>query len=242
MSKHLARKAAYFYTHVWDKTFGEALGLYPPHEKATPQRYMRAGVFIKALLKNMKNQNVGTIWRGLSENQARNFEKNGQMTRKTFSSFSRSYTVAEKFADGKVILVIEGRVPAIKYNQKRYKSVYANEDEVLLPPGSFTHNKSHPKTMIRGKTIYYVKFTPIDIHVNIPKTNNTRAQNIMNNRWRQMKIKNIENQMNKIEANSNRISEMFRKETNKKRRNILTDMSNRLNNLHRNLNRRLQRL
>lgn len=243
MSKHLARKGAYFYTHVWNQTFGEALGLYPPHEKATPQRYTRAGVFIKALLKDMKNQNVGIIWRGLSKSQARNFEKNGQMTRKTFSSFSRKYDVAHEFADGNVILVIQGRVPSIKYNQNKYKSAYAGEQEVLLPPGIFTHDKSQPISMIAGVTLYPVKFTPIEIQVNIPKTtSNTRTRNNMNNRWRHMKIQELSEHMSNVGSNLNRLIKMREKETNEKRRNILTTMLYRLNSQINVLRRRQNRL
>lgn len=228
MSKHLAKKGAYFYTHVWNRTFGEALGLYPPHKNATPQRYKRAGVFIKSMLKDMKNQNVGTIYRGLQVNQARNFEKNGQMTRKTFSSFSRNYPTAHRFAHGDVILQIDGRVPAIRYNNVRYKSVYP-EKEILLPPGTFTFDKSRPKIMKDGVFIYHVKFTPTEIKVNIPTTKlNTSERNNMNNRWRYMKIKNLNDHIAAVASNINRVSKMRNNEKDPKRKNTLNTMLSKL--------------
>jgi hypothetical protein len=214
MSKHLGRKAAYYYTHTWNRTFGEKVGMYPKYSPMNDERYKRAGVFMKALASEMKNQNVGTIYRGLSKEQGTAFVETGVVKRKTFSSFTTDFKVAQWFSDT-IILAMSGRVPSVKYNQTRYVSMYNLEKEVLLPPGVFTRDRSKPIRMRGGRTIIEVSFKPIQVNIAkkeskanakyAPMYKNAVAGGALtkntsvNNQWRRQKANELEKQMQKIQ-------------------------------------------
>ena len=211
MSRHLGRKAAYFYTHTWNRTMGEVAGIYPKHFPENAERYRRGSVLFKALLKDMKEQNVGTIYRGLSESQARAIIRDGKLERQTFSSFTEDMKVADEFAeDSNTVIRIRGRVPCIKYDDSRYVSMYNTEKEVLLPPGVFTLQPSknvyfkYNSETIKGTNVYNVTFTPI--RVQIPRFSGkikerTSPNNNMNLMWRQKKIHNLEKQLTQLYTN-----------------------------------------
>jgi hypothetical protein len=209
---HLGRKAAYFYSHTWNRTMGEVAGMYPKYFPENAERYRRGSMLFKALLRDMKEQNVGTVYRGLSESQARQIIREGKLERKTFSSFTEDIKVADEFAeDSNTVLRIRGRVPCIKYDDRRYVSMYNTEKEVLLPPGVFTLQPSknvyfkYNSETINGTNVYNVTFTPIQVQV--PRFSGKRANtktspnNNMNLMWRQKKIHNLEKQLTQLYAN-----------------------------------------
>lgn len=199
--KHIGQKAAYFYTHTWNKTMGELTGQYKKHFPKNAERYRRGSMFFKALLREMKVRDVGTIYRGLSKKQALKLISDKKLTRLTFSSFTKDLDTAEEFAMGlNVVLRIKGRVPCIIYDDKRYVSRYNTEKEVLLPPGVFTMVK---RTMTANDTqIYDVKFKPTNARiVNVGKGTIkvlTSANNNMNLMWRRKKIHNAEVLLTKL--------------------------------------------
>ena len=250
MSKHLGRKAAYYYTHTWNRTMGEKVGLYPKHSPMNDERYKRAGVFMKALASEMKNQNVGTIYRGLSKKQGAAFVNSGVVKRKTFSSFTTDFQVAQEFSD-EIILALSGRVPSVKYNQTRYVSMYNTEKEVLLPAGVFTRDRAKPIRMRGGRTIIEVSFKPIQVNVakkeakanvkyapmyknaSMTFTKNTSV----NNQWRRQKANELEKQMHKIQfENMTRVQNLNAKHANaykntpewRKKDDVIQKMKNRL--------------
>jgi hypothetical protein len=190
---------------------GEVAGIYPKHFPENAERYRRGSVLFKALLKDMKEQNVGTIYRGLSESQARAIIRDGKLERQTFSSFTEDMKVADEFAeDSNTVIRIRGRVPCIKYDDRRYVSMYNTEKEVLLPPGTFTLQPSknvyfkYNSETINGTNVYNVTFTPI--RVQIPRFSGkikerTSPNNNMNLMWRQKKIHNLEKQLTQLYTN-----------------------------------------
>lgn len=243
MSRHIARKGAFFYTHTWDRTFGERVGMFPKHPKTTENRMRRAGTFMKAMEKNMKNQNVGTIYRGLKGYQSQIFEKSGEITSKTFSSFSKDVDVAVKFArmgSGTIVLKIEGRVPSIVYNQVRYISKYYNEQEVLLPPGKFIQDPKQSTRGLKGVTIIPVIFQPQKLNVpNVPRTNRNMNDN-MNTWWRKFKVYQLMKEKREIEnVNIPRLNKMITKSP---KNEILKKMRTRLNNHIKSIKTRINRL
>ena len=208
---HLGRKAAYFYSHTWNRTMGEVAGMYPKYFPENAERYRRGSVLFKALLGDMKEQNVGTIYRGLPVDQAIRIIRDGKLERRTFSSFTEDIKVADEFAeDSNTVLRIRGRVPCIKYDDRRYVSMYNTEKEVLLPPGMFTLRPSsnvyfkYNTNAINGTNVYNVTFTPI--RVNIPRFSGktkekTSPNNNMNLMWRRKKIHNLDKQLTQLYAN-----------------------------------------
>lgn len=188
--KHLARKGAFLYTHTWNKTFGEKVGVFPKYYPKSNQRYKRAGVFMKVMNNAMVNKNYKKpLYRGLTNRMFSHFKVgNGKMVmnRKTFSSFTNNLNKAREFSNG-YIIKITGPVPSIKYNQKVYKSQYPDEAEVLLPPGIFT-----------AKSGYYENKS----HMIIPVTFSRMRQNI-----------------NKLEKNANKRHPSPKKVVNRKNNN-----------------------
>jgi hypothetical protein len=80
----------------------------------------------------------GPLYRGLREPE-NHFTT--QATRKTFASFTPNLVTAKySFTGTKQILKLNNpqNIPSIVYGQNGYNSHYRNEQEVLLPPGTFT--------------------------------------------------------------------------------------------------------
>lgn len=210
MSKHLGAKAAFKYTYTWNKTFGELVGMYPKFKPSNAERYRRGSVFFKALMREMKVQNVGTIYRGLSKSDAEKFMSNvahgSKMERNTFTSFSHKLDIAKHFSniggESMTILRISGKIPCVDYTQtSRYKSHFPNEAEVLLPPGSFEFIDIDINTVNRY-TIFDVKFTPKPVNVsafaknankkyNYSKVVNNKTFNNTNVTWNREKLNNL---------------------------------------------------
>lgn len=165
--KHLARKGAFMYTHTWNKTFGEKVGMYPKFYPGNNERYKRAGVYMKAMSNAMKIHNLKTtpVYRGMSENQMKSLLKNGEINRNTFTSFSYDRNTASSFSNGGIIIILDDKVPGIRYNQKNFISQYNIESEFLLPPGKFTINRQVSPGLIK------VSFTPKVVNFNALERN-----------------------------------------------------------------------
>ena len=95
--------------------------------------------YTEALAKAMSPYEFkGPLYRGLREPK-NHFTT--QATRKTFASFTPNLMTAKYSSTGtKQILKLNNpqNIPSIVYGQNGYNSHYRNEQEVLLPPGTFT--------------------------------------------------------------------------------------------------------
>ena len=102
--------------------------------------------YMKVLTKAMRPHSFQgrPLYRGLS-NVRNHFTT--QATRKTFSSFTSNLNIAKWFLrNQKQILRINNpqNIPSIVYGgQNGYTSHYPSEQEVLLPPGTFTRSESN---------------------------------------------------------------------------------------------------
>lgn len=218
MSRHLGAKAAFKSTFTWNKTFGELVGMYPKFKPSNAERYRRGSVFFKALLNEMKVQDIGTIYRGLSKIDADKFMSNGmELDRNTFTSFSHNITIAKRFgSESEVLLRISGRIPCINYGL-RYKSIFPHESEVLLPPGVFNFKDINTGN---GVTIFDVTFKQKYINVNklvqnankkynYSKTNNTNRMFLNTNyKWNKQKLNTLLNSQGRKLKNLNKLKSM----------------------------------
>lgn len=259
MSRYLARKAAFFHTHTWNKTFGEKVGAFPKFNPKNTERYKRAGLFMRILMKEFKMKNFTNrpIYRGVSPYEWKNLFHEGRtkMTRNNFTSFTSKFDVAHTFADeSKVILEFRGSTPVIEYDDVRYLSLYS-EDEILFPPGTFTVYTKGPIRM-RGKArIYSVHFTPKsnvnfealekranirfrNRYVKMSKTsNNNKNKMNMNMAWKIMKANNLNMLRQKIlYENLGKLNIIERKiralpNRDQKKLDMIKKMKNRLLNL-----------
>ena len=225
MSRHLGAKAAFKYTYTWDRTFGELVGMYPKFKPSNVQRYQRGSLFFKALMREMRVKNVPKIYRGVSNTDANNIMKDLKIDRNTFTSFSRNIEVAKRFAgDSHVIMCVHGTIPCVDYStNKRYRSVFPEESEVLLPPGTFEQDYGHAFNNINsvpGYTVINFKFTPKRVNVNALARNankkfayssvNNKNKNFnnTNNRWNQEKLKVLLANQNKKFENLKKLKSM----------------------------------
>jgi hypothetical protein len=224
MSRHLGAKAAFKYTYTWDRTFGELVGMYPKFKPSNVQRYKRGSLFFKALMREMKVKNIRKIYRGVSTTDANNIMKDLVIDRNTFTSFSRDIEVAKRFAgDSRVIMCVQGTIPCVDYSTNmRYRSLFPEESEVLLPPGTFEQDYGRAFNNINsvpGYTIINFTFTPKRIDVNAlarnankkfvySHTNNKKNFNNTNNRWNQEKLKVLLVNQNKKFENLKKLKSM----------------------------------
>jgi hypothetical protein len=78
------------------------------------------------------------LYRGINSNLIANLLKNGQLTNKSFSSFSKRRYEAKSFGNTNHLLVLPpGKYPAI--NRERFIG-NREEHEVTLAPGVYTMN------------------------------------------------------------------------------------------------------
>lgn len=222
--KHLARKAAYKQTRIWNRTFGEKVGMYPKFFPGNTERYKRAGVFMNALVNQMKMYNLSKtpVHRGISGNQMNTILKNRSINRNTFTSFSFDPTVAHKFANsfandpknrGIVLTLQNKKVPGIMYNGRTFISQFPGEREILLPPGKLTLGTQ----IIPG--VFKVSFTQKNVNFNALERNANKKYTYTNTK------KNSENNSNwKLARNASRI--LSRSEMKKKLKNDIEKVQN----------------
>ena len=266
MSKHLARKGAFFYTYTWNMTFGEKVGMYPKFNPTNTDRYKRASVFMKAMMKDFKMSNYSRtpLYRGLSQYEWKNLFHKGtrKLTRNTFTSFTRDFGVAASFADSDIVLEFNGSAKTIEYDMIKYVSVFGSaESEVLFPPGTFTIDSGGPTRFRGNKQIIKVRFTPkkgvdfnkLEHRANVRFKNRyikhgatIHMSNNMNERWKQHKVNNLRATLKTLANDRNKIinihlTEALKNNPNIRKLAILNKMHNRINALKTNIQRRINR-
>lgn len=133
----------------------------PP--KATPgtqKKLMRN--YLVSITKWLRSKpvNVPTLYKGLSKANANQFRKTGKFSTRTPTSTSKNIFQASTFTNlwnnkkSKVLLVIPpGKHNAMILGQHGITPRQPREQEVILPPGTFTLKKQNKKT-----GIYYVNY------------------------------------------------------------------------------------
>jgi hypothetical protein len=111
----------------------------------------------------------GPLYRGLREPE-NHFTT--QATRKTFASFTPNLLTAKYSSTGtKQILKLNNpqNIPSIVYGQNGYNSHYRNEQEVLLPPGTFTRINRNQNIIeyIGGDNRFPNRFRIIPVRFNV---------------------------------------------------------------------------
>ena len=111
----------------------------------------------------------GPLYRGLRE--PKNHFTN-QATRKTFASFTPNLVTAKNSSTGtKQILKLRNpqNIPSIVYGKNGYNSHFPNEQEVLLPPGTFTRNNNNQNIndYIGGDKRFPIKIHIIPVRFNV---------------------------------------------------------------------------
>lgn len=137
----LTKKAIYKYTTTWNKNIRSLSGEFPVNKR----RRSRAKLYKKYISKEFKKQNFkGPLFRGVTGKNKEYFESGKKYIKKpSFSSFTKKYSVALRFASAEpngLVLVMKNAkgIPAINF--RNYYKI-KNEKEVLLPSGTFRINK-----------------------------------------------------------------------------------------------------
>lgn len=172
----LASKAAIRRTLVWNKVIKEAQNLspeksiVPPGFKGTTnQKYAYALTLHNRLVRYAKTHPMvynQPLYRGISGPEFYKFFVGMTPVHKiNLSSFSKDYDVARRFAEGhgqkgkRAVLVLEGgvKIPSVDYTTGRFRSMYPEEYEVVLPPGTFT-KLAHGIDRKHGMDLMYIKY------------------------------------------------------------------------------------
>ena len=179
--KAMAKRAARKYTHVWDQVMKEANGTFPKSTKLPPgftgtnkQKFERALLYKNRIINQAirKPQNYSRpIYRGVYGVEANQLRRNKEIHKKQLSSFSKNYSIAKRFAgyDGIVLMMNtkNKKLPSLNFTSGNFQSEYApggkryvdiNEQEVLLPPGTFTVKKGIYRTLNNTLNLYKVNF------------------------------------------------------------------------------------
>ncbi len=175
----LARRAARKYTHIWNRVIKEVEGHAPKSRKYPPsflgtlnQKFNRALVFKNRILnfayRHPRKYPEGYLYRGIKVPESNVFKKaKTNIRRPVLTSFTKNAKIARNvFAKNNGIVlrwnVRNKLVPSINFTTGRFQSEYMpggymyngnNEQEVLLPPGTF-----HIKR--KAKNFYNVNYTP----------------------------------------------------------------------------------
>lgn len=140
----LSKKALYKYTSTWNKNIRSLTGEFPLPENE--KRIRRAKLYKKYISREFKKQNFnGPLYRGITGKNKEYFTKGKKYINKpSFSSFTKNYSVAKRFASAEpngLVLVMKNAkgIPAINF--RNYPTISKSEKEVLLPAGTFRINK-----------------------------------------------------------------------------------------------------
>lgn len=101
------------------------------------------------------------LYRGLGSNHIQTLINTGKLKNNSVSSFSNNRRIATQFANarsGMVISLSPGRYPAIRANQKNFKSAYPHEREITLAPGTYHYlgvDKNNATLKVRYEPNYY---------------------------------------------------------------------------------------
>ena len=92
-------------------------------------------------------RNSPFLYRGLSSNNSKKFINNGEISSKSFQSFSKRRLVAQGYAKGEppvIIVLPANKFPHVVSGKYGFLSKFTFENEVTLPPGKFinTGNKT----------------------------------------------------------------------------------------------------
>lgn len=140
----LSKKALYKYTSTWNKNIRSLSGEFPlPGKK---RRLTKAKMYKRYIKREFKKQNYkGPLFRGVTGLNKKYFTSGKNIVKKpSFSSFTKNYSVARRFASAEpngLILVMKNTkgIPSINY--RNYPTISKSEKEVLLPGGKFRINK-----------------------------------------------------------------------------------------------------
>lgn len=183
LRQRLARIAARKYTYVWNKVIRESKGirektnLLPPGFIGTVNnKYKRAQLYENRMINYAlaHPKHYARLYRGITGWEANQFETKKTVVKTTMSSFSKDINVAVNFGEevfSRNILVLDSnieKIPAINFTsggnfQSEYapggKFIHKNEQEVLLPPGTFRVQESYFNPYYNA-TFYIVTFKP----------------------------------------------------------------------------------
>jgi len=101
------------------------------------------------------------LYRGLGNNSIHKLITTGKLKNNSVSSFSNNRRIATNFAEGRggmVISLSPGRYPAIRANQKNFKSAYPHEREITLAPGTYHYlgvDRNNGTLKVRYEPNYY---------------------------------------------------------------------------------------
>lgn len=177
--RRATRKAAKNRTFVWNKIEREALGLSPKTNMMPPnfigtvnQKYQRSLAYTNRLTKFAKTHKMTykkPLYRAIYGTEFSKFISSSSVHKVNLSSFTKSRSHAIFFTkdtgaqkSNRAILVLSTsgvKIPAVNYTTGYFNTNLPEEEEVLLPPGTFyKYRTTYDK---RSNMIFiYVNYVP----------------------------------------------------------------------------------